>query len=282
MKIQIAPSSGFCFGVKNAVEKVNKLIATDKNVCTFGEIIHNDQVVESFNKQGVKVIHSLCDVPKNSVLVIRSHGINKNDLENIKNQNVDFVDATCPFVKKIHKIVENQPKEIEFLLLAGNCNHPEILGIKSYFRNKTFIFSSFEELKAIIDSTDLFSIAKGIMVSQTTFSIKIWRKCVKFVQKGFTNIKIYDTICNVTNLRQNQSEKLAKISDLMIVIGGMKSSNTKKLYEICSRYTKTVHIECIDDILGHDFTTYNNIGITAGASTPIETVYEVKNYLESI
>ena len=283
MKIEIAKNSGFCFGVNNAINKVCELVDKGKAVYTLGDIIHNDQVIENLNKRGVKAVHSFSDIPRGSVLVIRSHGIDKPTFENIKSQNVNFVDATCPFVKRIHKIVENQPKEIEYLLLAGDCRHPETLGIKSYFKNKNFVFSSVEELEKIItDNFNFLSEKKGIMVSQTTFSIKIRRKCVEIIQKLFTDIKIYDTICNVTNLRQIGSEKLAIISDLMIVIGGRKSSNTKKLYEICSQHTKTIHIERVEEILTYDFTIYSSIGIVAGASTPMETVYQVKKYLETI
>jgi len=279
LNIRIAKNAGFCFGVSNALKVVEKLIEEGYNVCTLGKIIHNSQVVESLNKRGVKVVHSFFDVSKNSVVVIRSHGTTSKVLEDAKKSGINFVDATCPFVKKIHRIVKEHSDDKDFLLLAGDFLHPEVVGIRSYFKGRSYVFSSLEELKSIFRNNS-FEEQKGIMVSQTTFSVRKWEECVEFILKGFTNIEICDTICNITSLRQSETEKLAKTSDFMIIVGGKESSNTRKLYDLCLSYTRAVHIESLEDLKRLNLKNYTNIGITAGASTPLDVIEEIKNYLE--
>ena len=281
MEITITEHIGFCFGVDRAIKTVYELIDSGKKVCTLGEIIHNTCVVNELKQRGVDAIHSFLEIPNRSTVVIRSHGISKDILEKIKNNNQEFVDSTCPFVKKIHRIVEKKSQNKQFLLVAGNVNHPEVIGIRSYFQGKSYVFSNLEELNAILSSEKNYTQDfEGIMVSQTTFSTKKWSECKKFISKSFTNIEIYDTICNMTSLRQYESEKLAKVSDLMIIIGDKKSSNTRKLYDICNVHTSSICIEDKSDIYNLDLNGYKKIGITSGASTPKKLVLEVKEYLE--
>lgn len=283
MKIEVANNSGFCFGVNRAIETVNDLIEKGHNVCTFGEIIHNEEVIKELENKGVNVVRSFFDIKKDSVLVIRSHGVEKQVIEEIENRKIKYIDATCPYVKKIHNIVKRESANRKFLLISGDPNHAEVIGIKSYFDGKVYIFKNENELNDIISKNlNFFKSEEGIMLSQTTFSIKIWETCVEIIQKLFTNIKVYDTICSITNLRQSESEKLSKVSDLMIVIGGKKSSNTKKLFDICSCNAKTIFIEKVEELFSLNFEIYNRIGITAGASTPYKTVQKVKEYLENI
>ena len=278
-EITIAKTSGFCFGVNRAVETVNNLLEKGKKVCTLGEIIHNPYVIEDFEKRGVKVVNSPSDTPAGYTLVIRSHGCLKKDLEFIKENNIDFVDATCPFVKKIHKIVEANNGNSQILLAAGNADHPEMIGIRSYFNNKSCVFESKNDLQNIIKDNSIPKKNSIMMISQTTFSKKEWEDCTNLALKVFTNIKVCDTICNTTNSRQEEAEKLSKISDLMIVVGGKKSSNTRKLYEICKKNTQTILAESVENLPKLNYKEYTKIGIIAGASTPLHLVEEIKLFL---
>ena len=278
-KVTIAKTSGFCFGVNRAVETVNNLLNQDKKVCTLGEIIHNPHVINDFEKRGVKVVNSPSETPKGYTLVIRSHGCVKEDLEYIKKNNIDFVDATCPFVKKIHKIVESNKEDKQILIAAGSAVHPEMIGIRSYFNNKSYVISSKNDLQQMIDKNVISPENSIMMISQTTFSKKEWEYCTKLVSEGFTNTTVHDTICNTTNSRQEEAEKLSKSSDLMIVVGGNKSSNTRKLYDICKKNTETILVESVENLPKLNYKKYTKIGIVAGASTPMKLVEEIKNFL---
>lgn len=279
-EIIIAKTSGFCFGVNRAVETVNNLLSQGKKVCTLGEIIHNSYVISDFERKGVKVINSPSETPAGYTLVIRSHGCVKKDLEFIKKNNIDFVDATCPFVKKIHKIVEVNKENNQILLAAGNADHPEMIGIRSYFNNKSYVISGKKDLQKLINDGSISHKNLIIMISQTTFSKKEWENCTNLISNGFTNITIHDTICNTTNSRQEEAEKLSKTSDLMIVVGGEKSSNTRKLYEICKKNTNAILVESVKNLPLINYKKYTKIGIVAGASTPIKLVEQIKIFLE--
>ena len=282
LKVTVAENSGFCFGVSRALKTVNDLLDNNYKVCTFGNLIHNNQVIEDLENRGVKVVHSISDIG-DRLVVIRSHGATKDLIDKLKNKQIKYVDATCPFVKRIHNIVKKSCKDKEILLVAGKSTHPEVEGICSYFSGKVYTFEDLLGLKDIILSQkEVFKTARTLMVSQTTFSLEKWEKCVKFIQKEFTNVEIYDTICNVTSLRQINAVKLAKNSDLIIVIGGYNSSNTIKLFETCKNYVKTIHIERCEELENYELKCFRNIGITAGASTPIYEVERVVNYLNCI
>lgn len=278
-KIIVAKTSGFCFGVNRAVEAVNNLLNQGKKVCTLGEIIHNSYVVNDFEKRGVKVVNYPSETPAGYTLVIRSHGCTKEDLDFIKKNDIDFVDATCPFVKRIHRIVETNKENSQVLLAAGSANHPEMIGIRSYFNNQSYVFSSKDDLQKLIDNGVMSQKNSTIMISQTTFSKKEWGNCTNLVSDGFTNVTIHDTICNTTNSRQEEAEKLSKSSDLMVVVGGKKSSNTRKLYDICKKNTETILVESVVDMPKLNYSEYATIGIVAGASTPMNLVEEIKSFL---
>lgn len=281
-KITIAKTAGFCFGVNRAVKTVERLLNEGKRVCTLGEIIHNSHVVDSLAKRGVKVVNAVSEVQEGYTLVIRSHGCTKEDMSFVVEHGIPYVDATCPFVKRIHKIVEENRDNRKVLLAAGNANHPEMIGIRSYFDGKSYVFSSRSELEEIIEKEGLSKDFSIMVISQTTFSREIWEECIKFIKKHFTNTTIHDTICNTTNLRQIEAEKMSKTSDLMIVVGGYKSSNTRKLYDICRKYAESILIEGAEELELSFGKNYERIGIVAGASTPIELVEEIKNRLERI
>lgn len=280
MEIKVAKTAGFCFGVNRAVNIVDNLLKQNKKVCTLGPIIHNPQVIEDFENRGTQIINQPSEIPDKSVLVIRSHGITKSACEYIKSKNIEYVDATCPFVKKIHTIVENSCGKKHFLLEAGNENHPEMIGIRSYFSGTSYAFNNLEKLKEIIEQNPDLKNKPTLMVAQTTFSVSEWSKCTKFINGLFTNIMIFDTICNTTNLRQKESELLSKTSDLMVVIGGKESSNTLKLYNICKKNAETIFVEKSEDLPNKISENYRKIGIVAGASTPKEVIYNIKNSIE--
>lgn len=281
MKIDVAKTSGFCFGVNRAVKIVDNLLLSGKKVCTLGPIIHNPIVTEKFKKRGAEIIKAPSFIPQDTILIIRSHGIPKSDLEYIQRKGIKYIDTTCPYVKKIHNIVNKESLEKNAILLAaGDKNHPEMIGIRSYFNGVSYVFKNCHQLKEI--SKNLLNYSKIIMVSQTTFSTKEWEKCVYFSKNTFTNIKIFDTICKTTDFRQTEANFLSKNSDLMIVIGGKQSSNTRKLYEICCNNTESIWIESAEELVGRNFLNYKKISITAGASTPNELIDEVYNYIKSV
>lgn len=280
MKISVAKNAGFCFGVNRAISLARKMLEENNKICIMGNIINNPGIVLELENKGARTVSSLSEVALDDTLIIRTHGVKKEILEEAESQGVNYIDATCRFVKKIHKIVSENDSENEFLLVAGSVNHPEVIGIRSYFSKKSYVFQSLEELKEILNDEKLNG-KKIFMVSQTTFSSVEWKKCVEFVQKSFTNIKIYDTICNVTSLRQKEAENLSKTNDLVIIIGGHASSNTCKLREICFKNSNVIHIENASELAEYNISNFENVAITAGASTPSEALEEVKLYLKS-
>lgn len=282
LNIKVAQSAGFCFGVNRAVDKVNDLVRLGNKVCTLGPIIHNPQVIKKLENDGVLIVDDPKDVKKDYCLVIRSHGISPDILEEIKSQNINYYDATCPFVKKIHKIVKEYSQNGYNILIAGDENHPEVIGIKGYSSRQTLIFNSYEMLN-ILHSENLEFFENNVcVVAQTTFNTAIWEKSLKKIKNLCTNFKIFDTICSATVERQNEAMDLSRKSDLMIVIGGKNSSNTKKLRDVCSANCDTVLIEDVDEMPTQKIKRANLIGITAGASTPPYIIKEAINHMAEI
>lgn len=273
-QIILAKTAGFCFGVDRAVNLVYDLVNEGKKVCTLGPIIHNAQLVADLESKGVKIIDDISEAPQGYTVVVRTHGVEKNVLDELENKNIDFVNATCPFVTKIHNIVKKQD-ENTVVLIAGDKNHPEVLGIKSYCKGPSFVFKDEKELEKIIQDNDIGQKNSVICVAQTTFSLNEQKKCKKIFKKLCTNCKIFDTICNATSDRQNEAEELSKKSDAMIVVGGRHSSNTCKLRDTGEANCPTFLIETADELASLDLSTYNVIGVTAGASTPSVIIKEV-------
>ena len=284
MNIEISKNAGFCFGVKRAVSIVENLISENKKVYTLGPIIHNPQITENFKKNGVCVIddiNNLDNINKDSTIVIRSHGTDKKTFETLKLKNLNYIDATCPFVKKIHNIVSNEKNKNKILLIAGNENHPEVIGIAGNCCCKYYIFSKLEDLKKLINLKKFEENSEILVIAQTTFDVSEWNKSLNLLKNNYTNLQIFDTICNTTMIRQKEAENLAKKCDIMVVIGGKNSSNTIKLKNICEKHCKTYHIEKTNDLPLDKFKKFHNIGITAGASTPVYIIEEVKNSMEN-
>ena len=273
-KIILAETAGFCFGVDRAVNLVYSLVNDGKKVCTLGPIIHNAQLVGDLEQRGVKIIDSIDECPDGYTVVVRTHGVEKSVIDDIENKNIDYVDATCPFVKKIHRIVKKFDSSVP-VLVAGDVNHPEVIGIRSYCNGKSFVFKNDEELQKILQNNYNDKNKKIICVSQTTFSLEEWKKCEKIIKKVCTNCEIFDTICNATADRQNEAYEISKKSDAMIVIGGRHSSNTCKLRDVSSAHCRSFLIETADELKSIDLSPYNVIGVTAGASTPSVIIKEV-------
>ena len=277
MEVTVAKTAGFCFGVKRAVEKVYDQIGrTEKRIYTYGPIIHNEQVVGDLREKGVEVIDSLEELKtlRDAVVVIRSHGVGKNVYEILKENDVEIVDATCPYVKKIHRIVEKQSAEGRKVLIIGSEDHPEVQGIKGWGDERTVVIEDMDDfLKLQLPENE-----KLCIVSQTTFNYNKFKDLVEIISEKGYDISVLNTICNATRERQTEARSIAKEVDAMIVIGDKHSSNTQKLYEICSREChNTYYIQTLDDFDMNQLRSVETVGITAGASTPNNIIEEVQN-----
>lgn len=276
MSIHLAKSAGFCFGVNRAVDMVYDLAASHEGrVKTLGPIIHNPQVVEDLSKKGVGIISSPSEADRQDTVVIRSHGVGQEVYSELSRLSVNYIDATCPFVSKIHRIVRDRSRQGDKIIVAGDKNHPEVLGIVGHSVGETYVIKDETELLDCLEKLQQNPEKSVTLVAQTTFNTNFWKKCVENVKKLYTNVTFFDTICNATNERQLEAIELASQNDLMIVIGGKDSSNTKKLREVCSRYAPTYLIETKDELSQVPIRDYREIGVTAGASTPAYIIKEV-------
>ncbi len=273
-EIRLAETAGFCFGVDRAVNLVYELVEKGEKVCTLGPIIHNSQLVSDLESKGVKIIDDISQCPQGYTVVIRTHGVEKSVIDCAAKNNVDFINATCPFVLKIHKIVGEQ-EDGTVTLIAGDEKHPEVMGIRSYCKGESFVFKNQDELEKILSKHNLCEEKSLICVSQTTFSLNEWKKCEKILKKLYTNCRIYSTICNATADRQEEAASISKMADAMIVIGGRHSSNTCKLRDVCKVNCDTFLIETADELKTIDLLAYKVVGVTAGASTPSVIIKEV-------
>lgn len=279
MKIILAKSAGFCFGVNRAVTIVNNLLEEGKKVTTLGPIIHKPHMVAELAERGVEIADTPNDLSSmDRTLVIRSHGVPQSVIDEIEQKGISYENATCPFVSKIHQIVKDNSREGKVILIAGDENHPEVQGIVGHCEGEHYIFKNYEDLGKLLKKLENIENISICVVAQTTYDVKEWKNCLKLLKKVYTNAKIFDTICSATSIRQSEAEELASISDIMVVIGGRQSSNTAKLFSVCkSKCERTYLIESaaeLDDIALIDA---DIIGITAGASTPARIIKEVFN-----
>ena len=278
MEVVLAKSSGFCFGVKRAVDRVYEQLAENKKIYTYGPIVHNDDVVADLEEKGVKVLNTkeeLTELTEGSV-VIRAHGVPKEIYEIMEQKNIECIDATCPFVKRIHKIVEKESAEGRHIIVIGNAKHPEVEGIRGWCQIPATVIESREEALQFNGSKD----DKYCVVSQTTFNYKKFQELVEIFQKKGYDIIVANTICSATEERQKEASELAAKADVMIVIGGTHSSNTRKLYELCkSECENTYYIQTLADLQLELPNSVELVGITAGASTPNKIIEEVQNYV---
>ena len=275
MEVIVAKTAGFCFGVKRAVEQVYEQIEkAERPVYTFGPIIHNEQVVEDLAQKGVRVIDTEeeLETVRDAIVIIRSHGVGKHIYDLLEQNGVTVVDATCPFVKKIHRIVQEQQAAGRRVIIVGNPDHPEVQGIRGWGDEGTLVVENADQIENLPVSTK----DKLCVVAQTTFNYNKFQDLVeKFEKKGY-DILVLNTICNATQERQVEAKRIASEVDAMIVIGGRNSSNTQKLYEICRKECKnTYFIQTLGDFNPECVNSVRSVGITAGASTPNQIIEEV-------
>lgn len=279
MEVIVAKSAGFCFGVKRAVDSVYKEINnSEKPIYTYGPIIHNEQVVKDLENKGVKVINTEKELEAlyKGTIIIRSHGVSKKIYDIIEKQNLRIVDATCPFVKKIHNIVHEESEKGKKIIIIGNDKHPEVEGIKGWVLGDAIVINCEEDIKKL----DSLNISSLCIVSQTTFNYNKFKYLVEIINKKGYDINVVNTICNATEERQTEAAQIAAKVDAMIVIGGTHSSNSRKLFEICSeKCENTFFIQTLDDLNMELSDSARLVGITAGASTPNNIIEEVQNYV---
>ena len=277
MEVILAKSAGFCVGGKRAVEPVDQQVEKGGHIYTYGPIIHNEAVVRDLEEKGVSVIKDTdLDRLEDGTVIIRSHGVPREVCGRIEKQGLTCVDATCPFVKRIHTIVEQESRAGKQIIVIGNPGHPEVEGIMGWSETPAIVIESEKEAQNL----DCPPGKDICLVSQTTFNYNKFQELVEIIQKKGYNISVANTICNATEERQAEAKLIASQVDAMIVIGGTHSSNTAKLYEICRRECEnTCFIQTLDDLQLDFPESVFRVGITAGASTPNYIIEEVQNYV---
>ena len=282
MKVIKAKTAGFCFGVKRAVDTVYEQVdVCDGPIYTYGPIIHNEEVVKDLESKGVVVLRTEeeLDNVENGTVIIRSHGVEKRIYDKLEAKGLRVVDATCPFVKKIHNIVRKESAEGKYILIIGNPDHPEVIGIRGWAGEHAAVIRNADD----IENIDFSKNRKICVVSQTTFNYNKFKDLVEIIKKKSYDIIVLNTICNATKERQTEAESIAESVDAMIVIGDKHSSNTQKLFEICRKAcNNTYYIQTLDDLDLNQLGSVETVGITAGASTPNNIIEEVQNNVRII
>ena len=275
MKVILAKTAGFCFGVNRAVEMTYQLLGEGRKVATLGPLIHSPQVVQDLERRGAVTCDTVEQVPDGYEVVIRSHGVPREVYDKINTRSLAFHDATCPFVTKIHKIAAEAGENGALLLVAGDASHPEVQGIVGHTSGEVRIFANLEQLKRL--APELEEQKSIYVVAQTTFNVQSWEICKEFLKNQCTNSKIFDTICNATWARQQEAEDLSQKCDHMVVIGGHHSSNTQKLLQVAARHAVAINVETADELDPAWLKGAVTVGVTAGASTPSSIIEEVLN-----
>ncbi len=284
MNVKVAKTAGFCFGVERAVNKVYELIEQGKGpIYTLGPIIHNESVVSDLEEKGVQVIEEKdLNSLKSGIVVIRSHGVGKAVYDKLEALGISYVDVTCPFVLKIHRIVEKESSAGSHIIIIGDKDHPEVQGICGWCRGACTVVKDPKEAENFIPLQD----QKICIVSQTTFNYNKFKELVEiFAEKRYDNnvlniLNILNTICNATEERQKEAQTVAGEVDTMLVVGGRHSSNTQKLFEICKKECgNTYYIQSPVDLDSEMFQNSRYVGITAGASTPKKIIEEVQEHV---
>ncbi len=283
-EIKAAQSAGFCFGVDRAVKLVyEELEKNSGKVATLGPIIHNKDVVDDLKNKGVRIVDDLVCLEKREKAVIRSHGVGRDVYEYLESNGIPYIDATCPFVSRIHKIVREYAEKGYYILIAGDRNHPEVQGIVGHCGEKNcFVFKDDTELRDFFSKNYTKLEKKLAIAAQTTYNILVWGECLKVIPEDKENILVFETICSATSKRQSDAAKLSREVDAMVIVGGKNSSNTKKLFNVCSENCPSYHIENADELYSLNLKNADKIGITAGASTPAYIIKEVQNTMAEI
>lgn len=286
MEIIIGKTAGFCFGVANAVNKTSKLLNQKGNMYCLGELVHNKQVTEELEEKGLKIIDNINEAKGNAI--IRAHGVSKSIYDMAKEMGIKIEDLTCPKVLKIHNIAEEYSKKGYYIFLIGNSSHPETIGTISYCGETSSIIEKEEDLQKALDEFYKSGIKKLFVLVQTTFSLEKFNNISNLIKENIKDkkeieLEIKNTICDATKLRQEETEQIAKEVDMMIIIGGKNSSNTKKLYEISKKYCKNcILVETCEEINTREIAKFSKIGIMAGASTPQKSIEEVVEMLNKV
>lgn len=280
MKIIVAQDSGFCFGVKRAVDLAEKTSENKQLIYTYGDIIHNRQVVDDLLSKGIKSVDDIEGL-NGETIVIRSHGTSKSLFDKAEEIGANIVDGTCPYVKKIHNIVFDHSKQGFKIIIVGDEKHPEVVGIKGWCQGDVYIINSEDEINS------LPFIKKACIVAQTTIKYELWDMVLNKLESQIDELVVFNTICSATKNRQKAAVDLAGKVDIMLIIGGKHSSNTRKLYELCiSQCNKSYHIETEDELNDINFDGCETVGIVAGASTPNwiikAIIYKIENEGEVI
>ena len=278
MDIKLAEHTGFCFGVRRAVDTVYEQVKTGKTIYTYGPIVNNEEVVRELGQMGVQVLGSREELEKleTGSVIIRAHGVSEEIYRLLEEKGLECIDATCPFVKRIHRIVEQESIEGSHIVVIGNAGHPEVEGIVGWCKGDVTVLEEPEDAEKFVPPFG----KKLCVVAQTTYNYNKFHYIVEiFDKKGYNNSTV-NTICNATEERQRAARKLAAEADVMIVIGGRHSSNTRKLYDICrEECADTYYIQTLDDLHLELPKAVRLVGITAGASTPNKLIEEVQNYV---
>ena len=262
MTLRIAKSAGFCFGVSRAVELVEQAAAAGKKVATLGPIIHNRHVVDKFEAMGVRVIEVPEEARPDETVIIRSHGVTRDVVERLEKTGAEIIDATCPFVKRIHSIVSREEEKGRLPVIIGTPTHPEVEGIAGWCR-ECRVFASREDLEKWAATLENAQNPSICIVSQTTSTEFLWKSCVDFAKKQFTNLKIFDTICRATEYRQSEAAELSEVCQAMVVVGDPKSSNTGRLAMICREHCDKVFlVDNAAELKAEDFSNVTDVGIT--------------------
>ena len=277
MEVIKAKTAGFCFGVKRAVDTVYEQVdSCEGAIYTYGPIIHNEEVVKDMESKGVIVIRSEeeLDSLAEGTVIIRSHGVEKRIYDKLEKKGIRIVDATCPFVKKIHKIVSKESAQGAHIVIIGNPEHPEVQGIRGWAGENVSVVQDAEAAEKIEFDKNV----KICVVSQTTFNYNKFKDLVEIIKKKSYDVSVLNTICNATKERQTEAKSIAETVDAMIVIGDKHSSNTQKLFEICRKAcNNTYYIQTLDDLNLNQLGSVETVGITAGASTPNNIIEEVQH-----
>ncbi len=283
MKVIIGKTAGFCPGVRNAVEKAKESLKKEDKIYCLGEIVHNKHVIQTLEKSGMITVENIDEIPNNSKVIFRSHGEPKIRYDIANEKKLEIIDLTCGNVKSVHFKVERE-KESSFIIIIGKKNHPEIIGTKGYAGDNSYVIETEDDILDAYIEYEKTNLGRVYVVSQTTFSSMKFDELVKEIETNFieADIIVDKTICNATETKQKDTREIAKKADVVVVIGGRNSANTKELIKIAKEECKNVYgIENVKELENENFSKISEVAITAGASTPSEVIEEVKSFFEN-
>ena len=279
MKVKIAKEAGFCFGVKRAMKMAwDELEDSQNTIYALGPLIHNKQAVSKYEEKGLQTVDTIENIPLNNKMIIRSHGVSEKIYNDAKEKDLNVIDTTCPFVKKIHRVVKREYEKGKAIIVIGDSKHPEVIGINGWCNNSAIIIKTVEDLEKL----DLDKSKEYCVVAQTTINLNLYDKITEYLSNNLEFINLNNTICSATKERQESAMELAQEVDCVVVIGGTHSSNTQKLVQICKQYVDTFAIETKEELDVELLKKYNTVGVTAGASTPDWIIEDVVAFIENI